>query len=90
MADCLIDDHIRNPKKKMKDYFLISEPFSEWIQQLFNVEMNDNAQLNLHERHMELQNSQAAKTRFGSSSLVEFRCNMLQEYSELAKRALAH
>ena len=40
------------------------------------------------EQHLELQNAQAAKTKFSSSSLIEFWCNMLQEYPELAKRAL--
>ena len=50
--------------------------------------MNDNEQLNLHKQHLELQNAQAAKTKFSSSSLIEFWCNMLQEYPELAKRAL--
>ena len=50
--------------------------------------MNDNEQLNLHEQHLELQSSQAAKTKFNSSSLMEFWCSMLQEYPELTKRAL--
>ena len=50
--------------------------------------MNDNEQLNLHEQHLELQSSQTAKTKFSSSSLIEFWCSMLQEYRELAKRAL--
>ena len=50
--------------------------------------MNDNEQLNLHEQHLELQSSQAAKIKFSSSSLIEFWCSMLQEYPELAKRAL--
>jgi len=50
--------------------------------------MNDNEQLNIQEQHLELQRSQAAKTKFSSSSLVEFWCNMLQEYPELTKRAL--
>ena len=54
----------------------------------FIAEMNDNKQLNLHEQHLELRNSQATKTKFSSSSLIEFWCNMLQEYPELAKRAL--
>ena len=48
--------------------------------------MNDNEQLNLHEQHLELQSSQAAK--FSSSSQMEFWCSMLQEYPELGKRAL--
>ena len=50
--------------------------------------MNDNEQLNLYEQHLQLQSSQAAKTKFSSSSLIEFWCSMLQEYPELAKRAL--
>ena len=50
--------------------------------------MNDNEQLNLHKQHLELQSSQAAKTKFSSSPLIEFWCSMMQEYSELAKRAL--
>ena len=47
--------------------------------------MNGNEQLNLHEQHLELQSSQAAKTEFSSSSPMEFWCSMLQEYPELAK-----
>ena len=50
--------------------------------------MNGNEPLSLHEQHLELQSSQAAKTKFSSSSLIEFWCSMLQEYPELAKRAL--
>ena len=50
--------------------------------------MNDNEQLNLHEQHLELQSSQAAKTKFSSFSQIEFWCSMLQEYPKLAKRAL--
>ena len=72
----------------MEDYFPTSEPSSPWIQQPFIAEMNDNEQLNLHEQHLELQSSQAAKIKFSSSSLIEFWCSMLQEYPELAKRAL--
>ena len=83
----LIDDHIRNLEKKMEDYFPTSKPSSAWIQQPFIAEMNDNEQLNLYEQHLELQSSQAAKTKFSSSSLIEFWCSMLQ-YPELAKRAL--
>ena len=71
----------------MEDYFPISEPSSAWVQQPFIAEINDNKQLNLHEQHLELQSSQAAKTKFSSSSLIEFWCSMLQEYPELAKRA---
>ena len=84
----LINDHISNHEKKMEDYFPTSEPSSAWIQQPFITELNDNEQLNLHEQHLELQSSQAAKIKFTSSSLIEFWCNMLQEYPELAKRAL--
>ena len=84
----LIDDHISNLEKKMKDYFPISEPSSAWIYQPFIAELNDNQQLNILEQHLELQSSQAAKTKFSSSSLIEFWCSMLQEYRELAKRAL--
>ena len=50
--------------------------------------MIDNEQLNLHEQHLELQSSQAAKTKFSSFSLMKFWFSMLQEYSELANRAL--
>ena len=50
--------------------------------------MNGNEQLSLHEQHLELQSSQAAKTKFNSSSLMEFWCRVLQGYSELAKKAL--
>ena len=50
--------------------------------------MNDNEQFNLHEQHLELQNAQAAKTKFSSSSLMEFWCSMLQEYLQFAKRGL--
>ena len=71
----------------MKDYFPTSKSSSAWIQQPFIAEMN-NEQLNLHEQHLELQSSQAAKTKFSSSSLIEFWCSKLQEYPKLAKRAL--
>ena len=84
----LIDDHISNLEKKMEDYFPTSEPSSAWIQQPFIAEMKDNEQLNLHEQHLELQSFQAAKTKFSSSSLIEFWYCMLQEYPKLAKRAL--
>ena len=84
----LIDNHISNLEKKMEECFPTSEPSSAWIQQSFIAEMNNNKQLNLHEQHLELQSSQAAKTKFSSSSLIEFWCSMLQEYPELAKRAL--
>ena len=84
----IIEDHISNLKKKMEDYFPTSEPSSAWNQQPFIAEINDNKLLNLHEQHLELQSSQAAKTKFSSSSLIELWCSMLQEYSELAKRAL--
>ena len=47
-----------------------------------------NEQLYLHKQHLELQSSQAAETKFSSCSPIEFWCNMLQEYPELAKRAL--
>ena len=50
--------------------------------------MNENEELNLHEQSLELQSSQAAKTKFSPFSLIEFRCSTLQEYLELAKRAL--
>ena len=84
----LIDDDISDLEKKMEDYFPTSEPSSAWIQQPFIAEMNDNEQLNLHEQHLVLSSSQAAKTKFSSSSLIEFWCSMLQEYLELAKRTL--
>ena len=84
----IIDDHISNYEKKLEDYFPASKPSSAWIQQLFIAEMNGNEQLNLHEQHLELQYSQAAKTKFSSSSLIEFWFSMLQEYPKLAKRAL--
>ena len=54
----------------------------------FIPEINGNKQLNLHEQHLELQSSQAAKTKFSPSSLIEVRCSMLLECPELAKRAL--
>ena len=60
----LIDDHISYLEKKMEDYFPTSGPFSTWIQQPFIVEMKENEQLNIHEQHLELQSSQAAKTKF--------------------------
>ena len=84
----LIDDHISNLEKKMEDCFPISKPSSAWIQQPFIAEMKENKQLNINEQHLELQNSQASKTKFSSSSLIEFWCSMLQEYPELVKRAL--
>ena len=71
-----------------RHYFPTSEPSSAWIQQPFISEINDNEQVNIHEQHLELQSSQAAKTKFSSSSPIEFWCSMLQEYPELAKRAL--
>ena len=84
----LTDDHISNLEKKIKDYFPISKPSSAWIQQPSIAEMNDNAQLNLYEKQLELQSSQAPKTKFSSSSLIEFWCSMSREYPKLAKRAL--
>ena len=84
----LINDRISNLEKKMEDYFPTSEPSSAWIQQPFIAEMKDNEQLNFHQQHLELQSSQGAKTKFSSSSLIKFWCSMLQEYPELAKRAL--
>ena len=84
----LIDDHISSIEKKMEDYFSTSEPSLAWIQQSFIAEMNNNEQLNLHEQHLKSQSSQAAKTKFSSSSLIEVWCSMLHKYPELAKRAL--
>ena len=84
----LIDDQVSNLEKKTKDYFPTSEPSSAWIQQPFIAEMNDNEQFNLHEQRLELQNAQAAKTMFSSSSLMEFWCSMLQEYLQFANRGL--
>ena len=72
----------------MEDYFPTSELFSAWIQQPFIAELNDNEQLNLHEHHLEFQSTQAAKTKFSSSSLIEFWCSVLEGYPELAKRTL--
>ena len=69
----------------MQGYFPTSEPSSAWIQQPFIAEMNGNEQLNLHEQHLELQSSQATKTKFSFSSLIDFWCSMLQEYPELAE-----
>ena len=69
----------------MENYFPTSESSSALIQQPFIAEVNDNEQLDLHEQYLELQSSQAAKTKFSSSSLIEFWCSMLQEYTELAK-----
>ena len=74
----LIDDYISNLEKKMEDYFPISESSSARIQQPFIAEMNDNKQLNIHEQHLEWQSSQAAKTKFSSSSLIEFWYSMLK------------
>ena len=84
----LIDDPISTLEKKMEDYFPTSEPSSAWIQQPFIAAINDNEQLNLHEQHLEFESSQASKTKFSSSSLIELWCSMLQEYPKLAKRAL--
>ena len=78
----LLDDHISNLEKKMEDHFPTSKISSAWIHQPFSAEMNDS------ENHLKLQSSQAAKTKFSSFSLIEFWCSMLQEYLELAKRAL--
>ena len=72
----------------MQDFFPTSKLSSAWIQQPFIAELNNNEQLNLHEQYLKLQSSQAAKTKFSSSSLIEFWCSMLQEYPKLAKRAL--
>ena len=77
-----------NLEKKMEDCFPTSEICSAWIQQPFIAEINGNEQLNLHEQHLEFEGSQAAKTKFSSSSLIEVWCSMLQEYPKLAKRAL--
>ena len=66
----------------MKDYFPTSESSSARIQQPFIAEMNDNEQLNLHEQDLELQSSQAAKTKFSFFSLIEFWSSMLQEYPQ--------
>ena len=87
MTDSFVD-HKSNLEKKMEDYFPTSEPSSAWIQQHFIAEMNNDEQLNLYKQHLELRSSQAAETKFSSSSLIEFWCSMLQEYPELAKRAL--
>ena len=84
----LIDDHISHLEKKMKNYFPTSESSSALIQQPFIAEMNDNEQLNLYEQDLELQSSRAAKTKFSSSSLIEFWCTILQGYPQSAKRAL--
>ena len=85
LLTALIDDHVNNLEKEMEDCFPTFEPSSTWIQQPFIAEMNGNEQLNLHEQHLELQSCQAAKTKFSSSSLIEFWCSILQEYPELAK-----
>ena len=60
----LIDDHISNLEKKMEDYFPTSEPSLAWIQQPFIAEIKENEQLNIQEQLLELQSSQAAKTKF--------------------------
>ena len=62
----LIDDHISNIEKKMEDCFPTSEPSSAWVQQPFVAEIKENEQLNVHKQHLELQSSQAAKTKFSS------------------------
>ena len=90
----LTDDDISYLEKKMKDYFLTSEPSSAWIQRMSVAEMNDNAEINdneqlsLHEQHLESQSSQASMANFSSFSLMEFGCSILQKYSKLAKRVL--
>ena len=84
----LIDDQISNLEKKMEDYFPTSQPSSAWMQQHFIPEMSNNEQLSLREQHLELQGSQASKTKFSSFLLIEFWCSILQEYPKLAKRAL--
>ena len=68
----LIDNHISNLEKKMEDYFPTSDPSAAWIQQSFIAEINNNEQQNLHEQHLHLQSSQAVKTKFSSSPLIEF------------------
>ena len=79
----LIDDHITKLEKKWKITFQHLT-----LQQPFIAEMTDNKQFNIHKHHQELQSSQGDKTKFSSSSLIEFWCSMLQEYPELAKKAL--
>ena len=44
--------------------------------------------LTFNEQHLELQSSQAVKSKFSSSSLIEFWSSILQEYPKLAKGAL--
>ena len=63
----LIDDHISNLEKKVKDKIPTSEISSVWVHQPFIAEMNDNEQLNFHEQHLELQSSRAAKAKFSFS-----------------------
>ena len=86
----LIDDHISNLEKKMEDYFPTSEPSSAWIQQPFIAELNNNEQLNLHEQHLELQSSQAAKTKLSSSLPIEFWCSMLKNILNWQKELWKH
>ena len=57
------------------------------LQKLDPYRFSSLEQLNIHEQHLKLLSSQAAKTKFSSSSLIEVWCSMLQVYSELAKRA---
>ena len=68
----LIDEHISNLEKKMKDYFPTSETSSTWIQQPFIAEMKEDEQLNIYGQHLELQSSQAAKTKFSSLYRLNF------------------
>ena len=54
---------------------------SEWLTALIDY--------HIHNLEKKMEGcSQAAKTKFSSLSLKEFWCSMLQEYCELAKRAL--
>ena len=67
----LINDHISNLEKKkiiFQQLILLQHGFGS----LFIAEMNGNEQLNLYEQHLEFQSFQAAKTKFSSSSLIEF------------------
>ena len=86
----LIDDHTSHLEKKMEDYFPTSKPSSAWNQQPFIPEMNDNEQLSIHEQHLELQSFQAAKTKFSSSSLIEFWCSMWKNILNWQKELWKH
>ena len=60
-------------RTRAKDVFDLVNAF---LRENFIAEMNGNEQLNLHEQHLELQSSQAAKTEFSSTLVMAFWCSM--------------